>query len=69
MSDKVATSTTYASSIITLFGGVISLNEFLMLAGFFLGLATFVYNIVYKERLLAALKTKGSINIIQEIDK
>lgn len=69
MSDKVATSTTYASSIITIFSGAISLNEFLMLAGFFLGLATFVYNIVYKERLLAALKTKGSINIIQEIDK
>lgn len=52
-----------------MFSGVISLNEFLMLAGFGLGLATFVYNIVYKERLLAALKTKGSINIIQEIDK
>lgn len=69
MSDKVATSTTYVSSIITIFGGAISLNEFLMLLGGVLGIVTFVYNVWYKERLLAALKAKDNINIIQELDK
>ena len=52
MSDKVATGTAYASSFVTFFAASWSFNELLALGGFLIGLATFIFNVVYKERVL-----------------
>lgn len=52
MSDKVATGTAYTSSVITVFAASWSFNELMMLGGFLVGLATFLYNCWYKERVL-----------------
>jgi len=78
MSDKVATGTAYASSFVTIFASAWSFNELMMLAGFLVGLATFLYNVWYKERtlnddrayktaLLQEIKNKDTISIAQEI--
>lgn len=79
MSDKVATGTAYASSFVTIFASAWSFNELMMLSGFLVGLATFVYNCWYKERvlrddraykqaLLNQIKTKEIVNVAQDIN-
>lgn len=79
MSDKVATGTAYASSFVTIFASAWSFNELMMLSGFLVGLATFLYNVWFKERtirddraykqaLLVEIRNKSIVAVSQDIN-
>ena len=77
MNDKYATGATYAGSFVTVFGGAWTLNEIAIIGGFAVALCSFLYNIFCKERqhradleykhsLLAEIKQKETLNLIQD---
>lgn len=79
MSDKVATGTTYVASATTVFASALNFNEMLALGGFLIGLATFIFNVVYKERvlrderaykqaLIEQIKQKEVVNVAQDVN-
>ena len=62
VSDKMATIASYAGGAVAVAGGL-GLNEILAIAGFVVAVATFAYNVWYKERMLKELKNKNQITI------
>ena len=77
MSDKLATGISYTFSGITVTGAALSFNEAMLLGGFLLGVATFLYNVwakervikadkIYKKAMLEELKARGTVNTGQD---
>lgn len=62
MPDRIATNVSYAGATTAVVGGL-SFNEWVGLAGVIVALATFIYNVWYKERLIRIAKEKGDIQI------
>lgn len=62
MPDRIATNVSYAGATTAVVGGL-SFNELIALTGVIVALATFIYNVCYKERLIRIAKEKGDIQI------
>lgn len=65
MTDRVATVASYAAGGTAIVAGL-SFNEWLALGGFIVALATFAYNVWYKERMLKELRQKSQITIKED---
>jgi len=76
--DKVNNSVTIGGSIVTIFGGVWSMNDLAILGGFAIAFASFAYTIfckerqhradmAYKQSLLQEIKSKTIIGIANEM--
>ena len=78
MPDRTATSIAYGTSAITILGSAFSVNDIALIAGVVIALATFVVNWYFKRKwitdersykaaLLAEIKNKSTISIVQEV--
>jgi len=78
VNDKVTTVTTYTGSVITIWGGVWSMNDIAIFSGVAIAVLSFLYNMFCKERqhkadmeykqaLLQEIKSKTIVSIANEM--